>query len=59
MVSGSNDVLINKTGHSAPLRVTSTEPVTAVPEPAAWAIMLLGFFGLGGALRRQQTTAAA
>ncbi|HEY5289395.1 MAG TPA: PEPxxWA-CTERM sorting domain-containing protein, partial [Caulobacteraceae bacterium] len=25
--------------------------LTAVPEPAAWALMLAGFGGLGGALR--------
>lgn len=27
----------------------------AVPEPATWAMMLLGFFGLGGAVRSQRT----
>ncbi len=26
----------------------------AVPEPSTWALMLLGFFGLGAAMRRQQ-----
>jgi hypothetical protein len=30
----------------------------AVPEPAAWATMLLGFFGLGGALRRRRAAVA-
>jgi hypothetical protein len=29
-----------------------------VPEPAAWATMLLGCFGLGGMLRRRRTAAA-
>lgn len=30
-----------------------------VPEPATWAMMLLGFFGLGAALRARRTTATA
>ena len=36
------------------------EPSTVVPEPATWAMMLLGFFGLGSALRagRRVTTVA-
>jgi hypothetical protein len=34
--------------------VPGVPPVGAVPEPATWALMLLGFFGLGGALRRRR-----
>jgi PEP-CTERM motif len=34
------------------------EPGVAVPEPATWAMMLLGFFGLGGALRARKAAAA-
>jgi hypothetical protein len=30
----------------------------AVPEPSAWALMILGFFGLGGLLRRRSAAAA-
>jgi hypothetical protein len=29
-------------------------PVGGVPEPATWGLMLVGFFGLGGALRRRR-----
>lgn len=44
--------------HNATLRVTSTTPTAPVPEPASWAVMLLGFFGLGAALRRRDEIAA-
>lgn len=31
-----------------------TDPVTAVPEPATWLSLILGFFGIGAVLRRRQ-----
>jgi hypothetical protein len=31
----------------------------AVPEPTAWALMIAGFFGLGGMLRRRRAALAA
>ena len=31
----------------------------AAPEPAAWALMMIGFAGIGGALRRRSGTLAA
>jgi hypothetical protein len=37
----------------------STRASTAVPEPATWAMMLMGFAGLGAALRRARGVAAA
>ncbi|WP_293375090.1 PEPxxWA-CTERM sorting domain-containing protein [Phenylobacterium sp.] len=36
----------------------SGESILGVPEPASWALMLGGFFGLGGALRRRRTALA-
>ena len=30
-----------------------------VPEPSTWAIMLIGFFGLGAAMRRRPVTKLA
>ena len=33
-------------------------PTGAAPEPAGWALMILGFGGLGAALRRQRRTLA-
>lgn len=35
-----------------------TDPVTAVPEPATWLSLILGFFGIGAVLRRRQRRAA-
>jgi hypothetical protein len=39
--------------------VGAAAAVTAVPEPAGWAMMLVGFAGLGVVLRRRRRTAAA
>ncbi len=33
--------------------------LTTVPEPASWAMMILGFFGLGAALRRRRVAVTA
>jgi hypothetical protein len=33
--------------------------VSGVPEPATWAMMILGFAGIGAALRRRNRTAPA
>ncbi|MFW2851001.1 PEPxxWA-CTERM sorting domain-containing protein [Sphingomonas sp. TX0543] len=35
-----------------------TPPVTPVPEPATWAMLLAGFFGIGIAMRRRVRAAA-
>jgi hypothetical protein len=42
------------------VQVRSADVAAAVPEPASWAMMLTGFFGVGGAvrLRRRRTSAA-
>lgn len=42
-------------GHSSTLTVT----VTGVPEPAAWTMLVGGFFGLGGLLRQRRGWGAA
>ena len=42
-------------GFRYPYRLTiSDEPIGAVPEPASWAMMLLGFAAVGGAMRRRR-----
>jgi hypothetical protein len=38
---------------------TGTDTGGAVPEPTAWALMLLGFAGLGAMLRRRRIAVAA
>jgi hypothetical protein len=35
-------------------RIDYSHSIAAVPEPATWAMMLLGFFGLGSVLRRER-----
>lgn len=35
---------------------TQAFAMSAVPEPAVWGLMLVGFFGMGGALRRHRRT---
>jgi hypothetical protein len=40
---------------SSTLRISAATP--AVPEPATWGMMMLGFGALGGAMRRQRATA--
>jgi hypothetical protein len=37
----------------------AVEGANGVPEPAAWAMMLLGFFGLGGVVRARRGATAA
>lgn len=39
--------------------ITISDLAGGVPEPATWGLMILGFAGLGGALRRQKTRAVA
>ncbi len=54
----------NVWGNGTVLTVDTRSPVTvffsqtAVPEPATWALMLSGFFGLGLALRRRRAAVA-
>lgn len=40
-------------GTPNPAPPPGTDPVTAVPEPATWLSLILGFFGIGAVLRRR------
>ncbi|NUR45336.1 MAG: PEP-CTERM sorting domain-containing protein [Sphingomonas sp.] len=42
-----------------PVKISGFINVTPVPEPATWALMLLGFGGVGLALRRRRKPALA
>lgn len=46
-------------GGGMPLRQFEAPPVTGVPEPASWAMLILGFGGIGAALRRRRPGTAA
>jgi hypothetical protein len=54
----------NVWGNGTSVTVNSAQMVeiffsqTAIPEPATWAMMLTGFFGLGGVLRRRRAAVA-
>jgi hypothetical protein len=56
---GLSDKIItwNDGGGNANLRFFS-DPTFSVPEPATWAMMLIGFFGLGATIRARKTVAA-
>jgi len=48
---------IGNTGISNPMALTYMGAAGAVPEPASWALMLVGFAGIGVAARRRQHVA--
>ena len=45
--------------HTVAAALDFSESITAVPEPASWAMMLVGFGGLGVAMRSRRKQAAA
>lgn len=53
-----NDEVATLYGGGTPLRQFEAPPVTGVPEPATWAMLILGFGATGAALRRRQPRAA-
>ena len=53
--NGNTEVPFNFDG----IEHVSFDGVSAVPEPATWAMMLVGVFGLGALLRRRQATVTA
>ncbi len=55
---GTNTILVRgTTGGDAAFSGTLSFAGSAVPEPATWAMMLVGFGAIGGAMRRRNTTA--
>jgi hypothetical protein len=56
---GSNFVVQFASGTEADVAASLTIGAAAVPEPAAWALMIAGFGLVGAAVRRQRTMAQA
>lgn len=48
-----NKIIFSSTGNSFEFDNLAAGVAGAAPEPATWAMMLMGFFGLGSALRSQ------
>jgi hypothetical protein len=53
---GDYEVLITGTSHTPALGVGGSVITSGVPEPSTWAMMMLGFMGLGYAAFRQRKT---
>lgn len=54
-VQGQTPLVTSAVGQGTPVRGGGVEPT--VPEPATWAMMILGFGVIGGAIRRQRRQA--
>ena len=50
--TGADSVLLEQRGWSNAVLIT---PTGAIPEPATWAMMLIGFGGIGASLRRRRS----
>lgn len=54
MLSGGLDaIMLNRGGYSNAVLYTTGTSVPAVPEPATWLMMILGFAAVGGMMRRR------
>jgi hypothetical protein len=55
VTSGTQTLVVNgKTGGDGSFSGTLSFALTAVPEPAAWTMMIVGFGGIGAMLRRRR-----
>jgi len=54
MISSTSPISVFQVKQNSYQVAGSTPPVGSVPEPATWALMLLGFGGIGMALRRRR-----
>ncbi|WP_375403618.1 nidogen-like domain-containing protein [uncultured Sphingomonas sp.] len=61
-LDGGSDSLVSGTNNGNPgqylfaVRNGRIDPIPAVPEPASWAMMIVGFGAVGGAMRLRRTT---
>ena len=58
-LTGANSVMLNQQGWSNGVLVTPPGGTPPVPEPATWAMMLMGFGAAGYAIRRRRKTRLA
>jgi len=56
LAPGDYEVFITGTSHTSALGVGGSVITSGVPEPSTWAMMVLGFMGLGYAAFRQRKT---
>ncbi len=54
-----DSVTFGSTGNSFEIAAIGASAAGGVPEPATWSMLLTGFFGIGGLLRRRGTRLAA
>lgn len=60
VTSGPQTLVVNgKSGGAGSYSGTLSFALAAVPEPASWAMMILGFGGIGGVLRRRRSDGPA
>ena len=57
-IDGQNSVLLGAYGGYAPIYGTATDLTSGVPEPSTWAMMLIGFTGLGFAFQQSRRKAS-
>jgi hypothetical protein len=57
LVSSYGGLSANNTAHRARINFATNVGVSAVPEPAMWAAMMIGFAAVGGTLRRKDARA--
>ncbi|MBL8555804.1 MAG: PEP-CTERM sorting domain-containing protein [Phenylobacterium sp.] len=53
------DYATNQRGTFTTIEISASQVAGGVPEPAAWALMIVGFAGAGAALRRRRISAPA
>ncbi|MFI4965908.1 MAG: PEPxxWA-CTERM sorting domain-containing protein [Caulobacterales bacterium] len=56
---GASNIVVTQTADSGSQSGSDAVDVAGVPEPASWALMLMGFGGMGALLRRRRPRAVA
>lgn len=59
LAAGSHTITVHGDLLSGPASYTGTLNIAAIPEPATWAMMIMGFGGMGAVLRRRNRAAVS